>query len=211
MSYAHYWHVWPGRNWPLSCAEELEFADDLASAVRRPPRLERQPPRVHITAVLSAIRCGLDAAQLREVAPGLSSESLNRAYRYLEKLRSESDAAWRRITDEPTPESLRANGPQAALIRQVPVYRLLPVAQHTPAQLPQAVSRAQRRLEEAHRQAHAIEAELATLTPPSKRGVALGRMLLEPFDPGLWDDPYFAACRVGELTPNRVRDLLGER
>lgn len=211
MSYAHYWHVWPGRNWPLSCTEEREFAAELAGAARRPPRLDRQPPRVHVTAVLSAIRCGLDASQLREVAPGLSGESLNRAYLYLEKLRAESDSAWFRIVEDPTPQSLRSNGPQAALIRQVPVYRLLPVAQHTPDQLPQAVVRAQRRLEETHRQAHEIEDELSALTPPSKRGVALGRMLLEPFDPGLWDDPHFAACRVGELTPNRVRDLLGER
>jgi hypothetical protein len=211
MSYAHYWHVWPGRNWPLSCTEERRFADDLAAGSRRPPRLDRPPPRVHVTAVLSAIRCGLDAAQLCEVAPGLSVESLNRAYQYLEKLRAHSEAAWSEIVADPTLATLRTNAPRAALIRQVPVYRLLSVAQHTPDQLAASVAKAERRLGDTHRRAHAVEDELATLTPPSKRGVELGRVLLEPFDPGLWDEPHFAACRVGELTPNRVRDLLGER
>ena len=97
--------MWPGREWPASGDEERAL---LAGLELRTPGMKRwrrtEARRGDMTALLNALRCGLDAADLLGRAPGLRPDRLIVAHAALDARRREAVAAWQRIASKPTPE-----------------------------------------------------------------------------------------------------------
>jgi hypothetical protein len=209
----HVWHLWPGRHWPALPEEEHQFVADLERAALEVGAGNAKVERYHHTAVLNALRCGLTAAQLLELIPGSRPQDLLTAYVTLERERMQSWLAWREIVEDPTWETVTHYTAEAKLLLPVPVARVVTIASQVRG--PHAVAQAVRDVNEsvqAHvRAAEHIEHMLAARTPPDPVGVNLGVKLHNPKDPGVWGHPYFLPSRVGNLSPNRVRDLLGER
>lgn len=209
MHTTHLWQLWPGRHWPLLREEEQEFRTELCRLAEGEV-LEHD--RGDYTAVLNALRCGLSAAELTEIAPGLRPGRLLGAYEHLEALRSESHAAWDALVEDPSRIVLARHSHNAARLLPVPVYRILSGDQITEGRsLVSVVAAASSEVARLRSEGAAVEDALRSLTPPSERAVTLGRELYDPYDPGVWGNPYFLPDRVGALMPVRVADLLGER
>jgi hypothetical protein len=203
-----FWHVWPSRRWPLLPDEERVF-------VRRLKRLAAGctsttiDPRGDITAVLNALRCGLSADQLVELAPGISPADLLTAYTTLERLLREARKDWVAIMASTEIGTILTHAPSAARIAQVPVYRILATAEHAPSVLPVLLTQLATDTTATRARCIAIEEAIGAASSADER-IELSWLLYERQHPALWDDPMFVPERVGELTPNRVRDLLGE-
>lgn len=208
LTYA--WHLWPGRHWPSSAAEEAALVADLAARVGDGPRPVVN--RAHVTSVLNVLRCGLTVDAVLATAPGIDPACLLAAYERMEALRARSAAAWAAIVADPCMHTLTEFGPTAARVLSVPVYRLAIAAQ---AVSPETLRSTARQLDAQVRQVGALslrlEEQLARLVPPSEQGVSLGRRLYNPYQPAVWGDPFYLPARVGTLSPVRASDLLGER
>lgn len=202
----HLWHLWPGRHWPLTHAEEAAFAAELAALTsgRRP-----KATRGDITAVLNALRCGLSVQELLLVAGGLKPNRLLVAYQELDRRLQSSAASWAAIVNHPTIATLTEHAPNAARLLPVPVHRILSAAAYAPAHLLRDdISHAAAEVAKVGAAALALEQRLPRLDPDHAIEAALG--LYHPYFPGLWGHPYFMPNRVGTLVPTRVRELLGE-
>lgn len=207
MTRVYRWHLWPGRHWPASRAEEADFAAALAAA--RPPA--RDCDRGDVTAVLNALRCGIGLDELRVLVPGVDVARLHVAYRRLDDRRVAALAAWDALCADPGGVAVSRLAQQAATLLPVPVYRLVRSPRLSGSDgLAGAVADATAAMARVGAQVEAVEARLASLRVPSPEGVELGRVLYDPYTPGLWAHPYYRPTRVGTLMPLRVRDLLGE-
>ena len=169
--------------------------------------------RMHYTAVLNALRCGLTACGLLTNLPGMHPADLLAAYVHLERLRMESWHAWQAIVEEPTVAGLAEHSGDASVLLPVPLYRIATVASnvHTDGVLRQTVAAVAAEIDAHARAAAGIEDMLAARRPPDAGGVKLGVKLHHPHEPALWGAPYFLPTRVTALSPMRVADLLGER
>jgi hypothetical protein len=205
---AYLWQLWPGRNWPAVAAEEAALIDELRRRGDGPARFER----ADATAVLNALRCGLDADDLLERAPGLRPWRLVAAWDHLEAARQRAVAAWEVIAEERSLNAIVDWAAAAAPLLEAPVRSMLQTSGIRGEDV--VASRAERavaRVAAVTEQAAELEERLARCEPGDPVGVEIGRMLYDPYRPGVWSDPYFLPPRVGTLTPNRVADLLGER
>lgn len=203
------WHLWPGRHWPASAQEERAFVDDLAALAGEPARAAA---RYDITAVLNALRCGVTVPELLTYAPGSDPACLLAAYRDLEGRRVASVNAWYALREDPSYSALTEHGPAAGLLLPAPVKRIVSISGIVSAPtLARVIAQEDADVSRALRSAAQVEADLARRTPPDECGVALGAILHNPIQPGLWGHPYYLPPRVGTLSPLRVADLLGER
>lgn len=204
------WHLWPGRHWPALPEEEQQFVLDLQDlADDRSAGLDR----MHFTAVVNALRCGITVNELLAVVPGMLPTDLLAAYVQLERLRMQAWHAWEEIVESPTVATITEHGADASTLLPVPLYRIATVASHvaTPGALRDAVRAVSGEIGKLARQSEVVEALLARCTPPDARGVSIGTKLHHPKEPALWGNPYFLPSRVTCLSPVRVADLLGER
>jgi hypothetical protein len=207
-THAHLWQVWPGRRWPVSGIEELEFVESLeVLSVNSTTDWDRGD----VTSLLNALRCGLSVADLLEVGPGLKPARLLGAYRHLEAMRADSFAAWGTLVDQPSSSRLTEFGPRAARLIATPVYRLTEASSSvSEGALHQAISKAGSAIRQISRRTYEIETRMVERgrMGDSEGAVKLGCLLYHPYQQGLWGHPYYLPSRVGTLTPSRVADLL---
>lgn len=208
------WQLWPGRNWPASTRDERRFVADLEQRVATVPEKKRSGSydRNDVTALMNALRCGLDVDDLFSRAPGLRAGRMLAAYRELDELRQTSVRAWGEIVAGGSLEALVDWSAAASVLVPTPVRQLLPSAtQMDDRALAERIDRVCERIERVASTVAELERRLDDSVAPSAEAIAIGRMLYDPYDPSLWADPYFLPERVGQLMPLRVADLLGER
>ncbi len=174
---------------------------------------ELQWDRGDVTAVLNALRCGIDLAHVLDLAPGLVPRRLLAAYRHLEDSRAAAIAAWMTIAGDPTMSNIAEHGAAAALLLPTPMYRMASLVRRQ--KKPTALSVIRELLsdmDQLNRRVSELEQHLASLSYPDTTGTAveLGCLLYQPYRQGLWGHPYYIPTRVGTLTPTRVADLLNE-
>lgn len=203
----HVWVPWHCRNWPVTPAEEQQFAADLAHYALCDTTAPAEHSRRDVTAVLNALRGGLTVDELLSRAPGLHAAQLQAAYRDLERRRSESERAWWSIVGDATPDSLVPHGPSAATLLPVLVDRLISAVPKGGDVYRATVDRLAAHVESTDRDVHGLESALATWP---ERGVELGARLFNPNGDAVTNRVDHLARRVGTLTPSRVAALLGE-
>lgn len=225
MSESYLWHLLPGRHWPASTREEETFVAELAAVVgdaaRTDPRDTLGFERGHITAVANALRCGLTLTELRTVAPGIEPRRLLWAYDYLNGLLQNAIDSFNQILADPTEEMFRTHGIPAADIAPVPTHALWVAFAGPRSDRCSDEHRDEIRsgidmlLDEARQQSDTLETELESWCGATDGNdptpVRLGRTLYNPHGPSLWGHPCFVPARVGQLVPDRIRDLLGEQ
>jgi hypothetical protein len=203
------WQVWPGSNAPATAEDEQRFVEQLAELAGRPAEPDRSSRR-NTTAVLNALRCGLDVDGVLERAPGLRPADLLDAHAHLEDRRRASADAWAAITAERTADVVAGCGAAAARLVPVLVARLASVAETGDVdRLAHMIAEIIEEIAIVEVFARSCEAHMASATPLVRE--QLGRHLYDLHDPGLWSHTAFLAPRVGTLVPVRVAALLGER
>jgi hypothetical protein len=202
---------WTQRHWPFDAAEEGAFVAELkglAAAARR--RRVRRWGRSDVTVVVTALRCGTSASEVCGMLTGVNPWRLVAAYNELEKRRSAAAAAWMSIVANPTFASLERYGDRAGELVPVPVGRLEAAAEDSDATLATAVAVEHRRIEGAWRLLDDALAHLCGGTVDVAERVIAARMVFHPDGTGLIGSPTLLARRVGELSPLRVAELIGD-
>lgn len=199
------WNTWSGPGWPASVEDEQRFVDALS---RHPAEDWDRDDAIF---VITALRCGATLDQMHTIAPSLAPGRLRGAYDAVEALRRESIDALQRILDQPDEETFLVYGLTAARLVPVPVGRLgrmLSVAGEEG--LAEEVARTIRLIAETTTDAHAIEHRLERPGLRDDARIMLGEQLYEPQGTGIWADPFYLPRRVCDLSPGRLRDLLGD-
>jgi hypothetical protein len=201
---AYLWQLWPGRGWPSTPSEEQSLLGQWRDAAAGEGGQVR---RDALIVVLGGLRCGSSVAELQRVAPALSPADLVASYDHLDRLRERAADHFDKMCAPQSVQSFRRHVRGASLLCPAPaglLLRTLRTAGMEALQL--AAPRVRARSEQVRHEADEIVAQLHDVPDP----VEAGRLLFDPYTTGLWGDPYFVARRVGELTPVRVRILLGE-
>jgi hypothetical protein len=170
--------------------------------------------RSDLTCVLTAVRAGATPEDIFSVAPGLDPAAMVAAYRSLDALRVRAVRAWQAICVNPAVETLEIHAEEAAKLLPVIVARLWDTVYRSHRHLPARVMAESVRVAECHAAAERIGGRLGGFDPGragSLEAVMLGRQLFNPGGNCLYSHSHFLARRVGELSPVRVADLLGER
>lgn len=216
-------HPWVSRSWPSTAKEEAAFVVELetlchlgpsaGAAVRQVP--DQQPGhlsfnRRDVTALVTALRCGLTVTELTERARGLRPGRLLAAHRSLDGARLEAAGAWRAIVEVPTAASLMRYGPLAASMLPAIISHLDAIARRTPRELEWSVGTADAEISRTTAGVEALEEQLEECVPPSDRGRAIGTLLYDVYGEGAWNLGTYMSSRVGTLVPLRVAALLGE-
>lgn len=208
------WQPWPAAGRPATAVEERRFIERLADlAVESAPRdtisSSWNHTRRDVTAVVNALRCGLDADELLRRAPGLVPGRLVAAHRDVEARRRRAARAWQAIAAAPTVLSLDHHAPVAATLLPVVVARLQERARHGDAELANGVRQAVVEVDRVGRIARSVEEWM--FASPIGDAPRVGRLLYDLDEPALWDHEHFVPNRVGAVVPTRLAALLGER
>jgi hypothetical protein len=205
------WRVWPGRDWPASHDEERALVADLQLRGSGEGSLDQiAPRRGDMTAILNALRCGLDAPDLFGRAPGLRPERLLAAHAALDARRREAVSAWRVIASDPTSECLATWGDTAAALVPVVIGRLRDVPDVDAAELEALVAACAADIDRVGRLAASVERDMSEPGTPPRRRAGLAALLYGSASSGLWHHECYLAQRVGSLVPVRVAALLSE-
>jgi hypothetical protein len=170
--------------------------------------------RSDLTCVLTALRAGARPSEIFSVAPGLDPAAMVAAYHSIDALRIRALRAWNAICANPTSESLELHGAEASKLMPVPVARLFDTVYRSHRHLAARVVAESVRVAEFHASADRINGRLHNVDPDGPHGheaVMIGRQLFNPAGNCLYSHSHFLPRRVGELSPVRVGDLLGER
>ena len=197
-------HAWPGRCRPYSAVGEATFIHELGRLGEPEDRFARND----VTWLMTALRAGADPDTIARVAPGVSTGRMLGAYRALEERRRQSQAAWVRISEDPSVPVVESDGPVAARLLPVPVTRL---RTGLAGDVGQILERLLLEIDRSRAVADDISARAETASGRAEEVQLLGRRLWSPQVGCLYNDPYFLPSRVGELSPVRVSDLLGLR
>jgi hypothetical protein len=195
------WSTWSARAWPLSVDEEAAFRHELGPAG---PVFDRDD----ISFLVTALRCGATVETITEVAPGLEPARLAAAYDHLESLRRDGAEEFSTLLamtggrdDLPTLYL------DAARLMPVAVGRLVSV--HGTPEFERVRQRSLDQLRACRAAADELEEHLQrTGYGQFRRQLAIE--LHNPFGLGIWGHPYYLPRRVADLSPGRLRDLLGE-
>ncbi|MGD9701949.1 MAG: hypothetical protein AB7Q42_16060 [Acidimicrobiia bacterium] len=204
------WQLWPGANAPATAGDEVRFVARLTEIAGNTGDADAWSRR-NVTAVLNALRCGLEADDLLGRAPGLRAADLLAAHAHLERRRRCAREAWTKIVDDRSVAAVIAHGRDAALLVPVLVARLATVAEVGDRGL---LSRVvddivqETAIVEAFAQSYEVRLVAADTVTAREE---IGRNLYDLHDPGLWSHAAFLPPRVGALVPVRVAALLGER
>jgi len=205
------WRVWPGREWPASGDEERALLADLE--LRTPgagPLAPVEARRGDMTALLNALRCGLDGPDLLGRAPGLRPDRLIAAHAALDARRLEAVEAWRLIAATPTSKALATWGDTAAALVPVVIGRLRDLGDVDSAELESLAAACASDIDRVGRLAASVEHDMSDPGVPPRRRAALAGLLFGGAGAGLWHHECYLAQRVGSLVPVRVAALLGE-
>lgn len=225
MTAPYVWHLWPARYWPTSVEEEVRFHADLRALAgplsAHPQRCPRKRPqasedarrqfRVHVTAVLNALRSGLPAAELVALVPGTPVSALHEAYDMLEGLRAQAHADWLTIVGDPQNLTHPATLRSASRLLPIPLHRIATRNTAAGGDLPAAVLAAAAQVAGHGALVHEVEKDLALSQSSTRQAIELGARLHNPLTPALWGSAYYLPRRVTDLSPTRVADLLNER
>lgn len=99
-------HAWPGRSYPSSLEEEMQFVKDLTLLVASTGTHDTTWNRNDLTLVVTALRAGISLERLVYFVPEASPAALLSAYLHLEVLRAASVAAWEAIKASKTASAL---------------------------------------------------------------------------------------------------------
>jgi hypothetical protein len=205
------WKVWPGREWPASSAEEQALIADLhVRAAGVAPAGGLEPRRGDITALLNALRCGLEAPDLFARAPGLRPARLIAAHDALDAKRRAAVGAWHLIVSTPSVECVATWGDTAAALVPVVIGRLRDVRASDRAELEAVVAACAADIDRVGRLAASVEQDMSDPAVPPRRRTGLAALLFAGAGSGLWHHECYLAQRVGSLVPVRVAALLGE-
>jgi len=207
------WHPWVSRCWPTTAREEATFVADLSALVVSgggDVQACRDFDRRDVTALVTAMRCGLMVDELLHRARGLRPARLLAAHRHLELARAAGEEAWRGIVTNPTSAALAHFGPVAATLLPVITSHLDAIDRRTPKDLERAVRSADSEISRTTESVLLLEERLDACVAPSDRGRAIGSLLFDAYGDGAWNLGTFLAPRVGTLVPLRVASLLGE-
>jgi hypothetical protein len=168
--------------------------------------------RAELTVVVLALRGGASVDLVCGLCPGLDPFRAFVAYRTVDACLGRATAAWQRIVRAKDPaRAVSVHGETAALLVPAVVADLRSaVADGDPRAVRVLLRRHVAAVRRLHQLADLIETRLATLDDDDPSGWVLGRQLWDPSGVGLWRDPRFVPRRVGELTPARLSDLIGE-
>ena len=205
------WRVWPGREWPASGDEERALLADLElQTPSAEPLAPIEARRGDMTALLNALRCGLDAPDLLGRAPGLRPDRLLAAHASLDARRRQAVTAWQLIASNPTSEVLATSGDTAAALVPVVIGRLRDLGDVDGAELESLVASCAADIDRVGRLAASVEHDMSDPGVPPRRRAALAALLFGGAGAGLWHHECYLAQRVGSLVPVRVAALLGE-
>ena len=205
------WHPWVSRFWPSTAREETAFVADLqARAAVGVDAAGRDFDRRDVTALVTALRCGLTVEELLARARGLRPARLLAAHRHLELARAAGQGAWQSIVATPTSAALAHFAPLAATLLPVIVGHLEAIDRRTPRDLERGILTADAEISRTTQSVLLLEERLDACTAPSDRGRAIGSLLYDAYGDGAWALGTFLSPRVGTLVPLRVASLLGE-
>ena len=205
------WRVWPGREWPASGDEERSLLADLElRRSRAEPLTPIEPRRGDMTALLNALRCGLDGPDLLGRAPGLRPERLIVAHAALDARRRQAVEAWRLDRLDAHLRVARHLGDTAAALVPVVIGRLRDIRNVDTAELESFVTACAADIDRVGRLAASVERDMSDLGVSPRRRAALAGLLFGGAGAGLWHHECYLAQRVGSLVPVRVAALLGE-
>jgi hypothetical protein len=204
------WHVWPGRHWPASREDEAALIAELSSAEPVAGHFERGD----VTAVLNALRCGVNLDILKRHTPGIRPGRLVAGYLDLQARLERARTAWDAIVAEPHISTVTHHGPDAIAVLpgiEDPLFKARVVM--GPDHLPEEIARLAEQVSQRTVVAHRLEDRLEQYAEAGRDddAVRAGRDLYDPYVPGAWGHPLFLPDRVGTLMPVRVSDLLNER
>jgi len=212
MTASHPWHIWQGRGWPTNACDEEQFITALRHHAGRAPRGSFS--RAGVVMVITALRCGTDADALLAQAPGLKPAQLVASYDRLEALRVTAADAWHTIVADPQPTTLAAHYQQAAALLPVPLSRLAIAIADVPEQAEWLVASVDEKVRQLQATCDQVYTRLEQHASVGRHedAVELGTRLFDPTTGNyLFAETYFLPRRVGELSPLRIVDLLGER
>lgn len=203
------WHPWVTRHWPCTATEEARFVahlELLADQQSHAPVFDRRD----VTALVTALRCGLTVDELLERARGLKPARLLAAHRYLNGERRRGEEAWQAIVADPTPSTLDEHGGTASTVLPVIISHLDAIVRRGGQDLAAAVRAADAEITRTSESVRVLEERLDACIAPSDRGRAIGTLLYDAYGEGAWSLGTFLSPRVGSLVPLRVASLLGE-
>lgn len=199
-------HPWSSRMWPCSPAEEASFVVDLnRTALTTTTEFDRRD----VTALVTALRCGLSAEELLDAARGLKPSRLVAAYVELDRRRSISAGAWLAVTEDGTLGALEQYMMAASLLLPGILGQVVRDVRRT--------GDAQRVIVGAAARVNRATGEVLALEQGLDHGVTtlrareIGALLNDGHETGAWNLEAFLPSRVGSLMPLRVAALLGEQ
>lgn len=205
------WWLWPGKGWPATETDEIRFRDELGElASTEPKRPAPRWSRPGVVVVMTALRGGARPSAVVPALPAMTASTLERSYAHLQRLLHAAFDDWEAMLSSDAGIAYESVARASALM-PVPAGRLLRADQQGETALREERLVVLERINALRERVDAITAELDSLTPPSMRGVQLGRVLFDANDTALWREAYFLPRRVGELSSMRIAGLLGER
>lgn len=177
---------------------------DLGAPVRS--SVER-PKRSVVTAVVTALRSGIDVDRFLGVARGLSPQAAADAYDYVFRVRAEADAALDRLIADPTPDRFAAE--REVLSGYLP--QMSAMLERLAGDHPESFADAVGQLAD---QATVLTASVDAVETLVRDDDPSWPAKLVDLDDGRNQGVYHHACyrprRVGDIVPMRLSYLLGE-
>lgn len=205
-------HPWADVQHPATADGERRFVEQLQDiASCDGPGVDTAFNRTEVTALVNALRGGLDAIDLLRRAPGLVPGRLVAAYDHVDQERIASTEAWAAIVADPAPQVVVEQAGLAARLLPVVVVELLDAARRGDHQLERRVAAAQREIDRVGAIARRLEASMDDTAALAMDAADIGRLLFDVEGPGLWSHNFFLPPRVGTLIPVRLAALLGEQ
>jgi len=207
------WHPWVSRFWPSTAREEAAFVADLQSHVSAQGADAGTPrdfDRRDVTALVTALRCGLTVDELLSRARGLRPRRLLAAHGHLDTARATGAEAWEAIVRTPTSAAVAHFGPVAATLLPVIIGHIEAIDRRSPHDLERGIRTADAEISRTTQSVVLLEERLDACAAPSDRGRAIGSLLYDAYGDGAWSLGTFLPPRVGTLVPLRVASLLGE-
>jgi hypothetical protein len=195
------------RTWPCSADEEATFVVTLN---RRATTPTHDFDRRDVTSLVTALRSGLTADELLDLARGLKPARLVAAYNELDRRRCISADAWRVLSQDGTAAALERYIPHAALLLRGIAGQVVRDVQRT-GDVSRVVADAAARIDRSTNDVLALEHQLGLDTTTARRAKEIGAMLNDGHETGAWNWAAFLPSRVGSLVPLRVAALLGEQ
>ncbi len=204
------WSPWADARRPSTAAEERRFRDRLADMTGPAPI--REGRRADITALLNALRSGIDVEQLLVRAPGLKPARLAAAYDLLDDRRVASVHAWQMIAASTAPEALDEHGALAAMLVPRGLTLLAEARRLGLDSYARTLEEVRRAIRAAARTADDLEIQLNALAgdEDGQRAADVGRLLCAPHGSAIAERLDYLAVRVTMLSSRRVAALIDE-